>query len=144
MNFMGLYEGIKDMAKVLQKAGNIDLYSKLIDLGAQALEMQNEIARLTNENLKLKESKHLSDKVERYSEPFITLNGEKEHVLYCARCWGDTEKLIQVRCYDNGEFKCCKCNNNGVYDKNKKERYDKEKAEFFNTLYTKNNNRHQW
>ena len=44
---MGLYDGIKDVAKVLQKADNIDLYSKLIDLSAQALEIQQENARLS-------------------------------------------------------------------------------------------------
>ena len=29
---MSLYEGIKDVAKVVQQADNIDLYLKLIDL----------------------------------------------------------------------------------------------------------------
>lgn len=31
---MGLYDGIKDVAKVVQKADNIELYQKLIDLSA--------------------------------------------------------------------------------------------------------------
>ena len=40
---MGLYEGIKDVAKVVQQADNIELYRQLVDLSAQALEMQNKI-----------------------------------------------------------------------------------------------------
>ena len=45
---MGLYDGIKDVAKVVQKADNIELYQKLIDLSAQALDMQNTINVLTD------------------------------------------------------------------------------------------------
>ena len=36
---MGIYEGIKDVAKVVQQADNVDLYKKLLDLSAQALDM---------------------------------------------------------------------------------------------------------
>ena len=36
---MGIYDGIKDVAKVMQQADNIELYQKLLDLSAQALDM---------------------------------------------------------------------------------------------------------
>lgn len=52
---MGLYDGIKDVAKVVQKADNIELYQKLLDLSSQALDMQNTINLLTEENRRLKE-----------------------------------------------------------------------------------------
>ena len=51
---MGLYEGIKDVAKVVQQADNIGLYRQLLDLSAQALDMQSEINRLTAENAELR------------------------------------------------------------------------------------------
>ena len=41
VTLMGLYEGIKDIANIVQKADNIDLYRQLLDLGAQALDMQS-------------------------------------------------------------------------------------------------------
>ena len=43
---MGLYEGIKDVAKVVQEADNIDLYRKLSDLSKQALDLQAEVLQL--------------------------------------------------------------------------------------------------
>ena len=52
---MGLYESIKDVANLVQKADNIQLYRQLIDLSAEALEMQNIISKLTTENNALKE-----------------------------------------------------------------------------------------
>lgn len=51
---MGLYDGIKDVANIIQKADNIELYGKLLDLSAQALELQNENTRLIEENNKFK------------------------------------------------------------------------------------------
>ena len=40
---MSLYEGIKDVAKVVQQADNVELYRRLLDLSALALDMQDEI-----------------------------------------------------------------------------------------------------
>ena len=54
---MGLYEGIKDVAKVVQEADNIDLYRKLIDLSKQALDLQAEVLQLHEENTQLKKAK---------------------------------------------------------------------------------------
>lgn len=56
---MGLYEGIKDVAKVVQQADNIELYRQLVDLSAQALDMQSEINRLTAENNELRKKQDL-------------------------------------------------------------------------------------
>lgn len=60
---MGLYEGIKDAIGLAQKADNIDLYKQLLDLGAQALEMQAEITRLREENAELKKDRDLESKI---------------------------------------------------------------------------------
>lgn len=54
MEIMGLYEGIKDVAKVVQQADNIELYKSLLDLSSQALDMQAEISALQKENEELK------------------------------------------------------------------------------------------
>lgn len=140
---MGLYEGIKDVAKVIQKADNVDLYRQLIELSAQALDMQNEITRLTNENLELKKSKDLSDKIERHLEPYITLKGNTEQILYCSHCWDYEQKLIQVKCYDTGSFKCTHCDNNGIFDLAKNEEYHQREIDAFRNLNNRRN-RHEW
>lgn len=113
---MGLYEGIKDVAKVIQKADNIELYSKLLDLSAQALEMQAEIASLREENAKLKKEKEHDDdivfhKVENsdsFSQdyPYITLKSDMEGIRYCAICWGKNHKLIPL--YNNSGCVVCR------------------------------------
>lgn len=116
---MGLYDGIKDAAKVIQKADNIELYEKLLDLSAQALELQNDNTRLIEENKKLKQKEDLSSRVVRHEDTYITLKNDTDEIMYCSCCWDSSNKLIQVRKDDDGYFLCHLCKNRGYYDKQK-------------------------
>lgn len=112
---MGLYEGIKDVAKVVQQADNVDLYKKLLDLSSQALDMQAEIASLKEENARLKREKEQIDDIVYHNTndadsvdheyPYITLASDNEKIRYCAICWGKSHKLIPL--YD--ELNCIVC-----------------------------------
>lgn len=111
---MGIYEGIKDVAKVVQQADNVDLYKKLLDLSAQALDMQDELSRLRTENEELRKQRDLDRKVVRHKSPYITLAGEPNDICYCAACWGKNRELIQMHVskdYGSHHFHCCNCNN---------------------------------
>ena len=106
---MGLYEGIKDAIGLAQKADNIDLYKQLLDLGAQALDMQAEITRLREENAELKKGIDIENQIIRHPQgndyPYITLSNDSEKIRYCAICWGRERKLIQL--YSKGA--CMEC-----------------------------------
>ncbi len=100
---MGLYEGIKDAIGIAQKADNIELYRQLLDLGAQALEMQAEITRLREENSTLQKSHDLEERVVMHKEHYITLKDDPEEIHYCPNCWGLMHKLLPIvsnRCYE--------------------------------------------
>ena len=114
---MGLYEGLKDVAKLVQEADNIELYRQLLDLSAQALEMQNTISELTAENKSLKEQEVLSNKIERHTEPYLTLKDDELHILYCSHCWDADRKMIQIEINREGKFTCPHCKYEGYYDK---------------------------
>lgn len=113
---MSFYEGIKDAIGLAQKADNIELYKQLLDLGAQALELQAEIARLTAENEELRKTKDIESRIIRHEQPFITLTSENSEIRYCGTCWSINEKLVQLLCYKSGEFKCPVCQTKGIYD----------------------------
>ena len=140
---MGLYEEIKEVAKEIKKEGNIEIYAQLIDLSSQALDMQNEIVSLNAEISELKKSKNIEDRIERHSEPYITLKGDAENVLYCARCWGHEEKMIQVKCYDSGEFKCTNCETHGTYDEAMHEAFLQRERASYQRL-SESNRRNRW
>lgn len=110
---MGLYEGIKDVAKIVQQADNIDLYRQLLDLSAQALEMQNTINKLTAENDELKKKKNLENRIQRHEDLYLTL--KDDDTIYCSHCWDNERKLIQLQKY-HGEFSCHHCHSHGYYN----------------------------
>ena len=124
---MGLYEGIKDVAKVVQQADNVELYRQLLDLSAQALDLQAEVGRLKEENEKLKKKQDLSKRVVRHLEPYITLQSEEPALRYCSHCWDVEKLLVQLDCNDyNGSFKCPHCHMQGTYDKAKADAAEKD------------------
>ena len=117
---MSFYDGIKDAIKVAQKTDNIELYQKLLDIGAQALDMQDELFHLKEENAKLKKKNDLRPLIERHNESFITLKNDDKKLCYCSHCWDVEEKMVQLHCEDNqGSFFCPHCKVEGVYDEAK-------------------------
>lgn len=127
---MGLYESLKDVAKAVQKADNIDLYIKLINLSTQAYELQEEILRLREENSQLKKRREIEAIIIRHQEPVVTKADDSVSVYYCAHCWDNEGRLFQVSCSENGTFICPHCNTAGVYDRKKEEAYDAETMQF--------------
>lgn len=114
---MNFYDGIKDVATVLKTAGNIELYQKLLDIGAQALDMQDELFHLREENANLKKKNDLHPLIERHNESFITLKNDAPKLRYCSHCWDAEEKLIQLHCNEKaGRFECPHCKVNGIFD----------------------------
>mgnify|MGYP003290996876 CR=1 FL=1 len=59
----------------------------------------------------------ISAKIIRHKETYITLKDDKHEIMYCSCCWDSSNKLIQVRMYDDGEYACHLCKNQGYYDK---------------------------
>lgn len=128
---MGLYEGLKDLAKVVQQADNIELYSKLLDLSAQALDLQAEIVKLKQENEELREKRVLNSQIERHEDAYITLKDDKQKIVYCSVCWDREKKLIQGQKNDNGRCFCGNCKNYYYYDKNQ---YDQMQEHYLDAL----------
>lgn len=114
---MSLYDGIKDVAKIVQQADNIDLYRKLLDLSAQALELQLENAKLREENAELKKGKSIEDRICRHYNPYLTLVDDKPELKYCSVCWDNEHKLIQMReqteSMSNSTWKSLRCHKCG-------------------------------
>ena len=90
---MGLYDGIKDVAKVMQQADNIELYQKLLE-----------------ENAELKKSKDIESKIVRHKRPFLTLDEDRLNLKYCATCWDNQRKLIQMKPIDSISYPELWCN----------------------------------
>lgn len=122
---MNLYEAIKELAKIVQQTDNIELYQKLLELSKQARESQEEVNRLFEENAELKKRQDLSTVVIRHTEPVVTREDDKIKIYYCAHCWDNENKLIQVSVSEDGTFTCPHCGVTAIYDYEKREEYQK-------------------
>ena len=113
---MGLFEGVKDVAGIVQKIGNIELYQKILDIEAQALDLQDELAKLKSENRELKEQKNISDKIKRHNFLYLTLNDDPQELSYCTHCWDSQQKLIQLETCQNNKYYCPHCHYMGTFE----------------------------
>ena len=106
---MGFYDAFKDAISLAQKADNIELYRKLLELSHQALDMQNEISQLKEENAKLKNISILESEIEYYEDPFVTRKNDQKPIKYCAACWVDKRKLVPLQDNANDNYFCPLC-----------------------------------
>ena len=108
---MAIYDIVKDAIGIAQKADNIDLYKKLLEIGQMALDLQNENSELKKRIEELTRSKHFEEDIVRHTEPYYTLKGDGEdsNMYYCYTCLGKENKKIQMMSMDNGRLWCPAC-----------------------------------
>ena len=70
---MAIYDIVKDAIGIAQKADNIDLYKKLLEIGQMALDLQNENAEMKKKIEELTRSKHFEEDIIRHIQPYYTL-----------------------------------------------------------------------
>lgn len=108
---MAIYDIVKDAIGIAQKADNIDLYKKLLEIGQMALDLQSENAELKKIIEELTRAKQLEEDIIRHTEPYYTLksDGENSCIYYCSTCFGKESKKIQMLPLDDGKLWCPAC-----------------------------------
>ena len=116
---MGIYDAFKDAISIAQKADNIELYHKLLDLSAQAIELQNKVYELMEENrnlnLKINElqkARDIEEDLELLTEGYLIRKSEKEkgkNIAYCAACWQKYKKLMPYTRTIGNKRQCNNC-----------------------------------
>ena len=110
---LGLYDSVKEVAGIIQKADNIELYSKILDVQKEAIDLIEENRKLKNKICELEETMNLKKSV-RYIEDAYYI--EKEDGTFdgpfCRVCWDTTGKLVRMSkgIYIGGEAACKVCN----------------------------------
>ena len=108
---MNILDNAKDIAELIKKYNDQDLYQRIVDL-------RDEIFDLKNENLQLKEDllsihKQQSDEESMtWNPPYYwkTVGGEKDGP-YCQHCWDKDKKAIRLQESSKGSWRCHVCNN---------------------------------
>ncbi len=108
---MAIYEMIKDAASLVRKMDNIDLYKKLLDIGEQALDLQNENANLKKEIERLNDIKKIEEDIQPQIEPYFTLKSDKDVInrYFCTTCWAREKTTIQMYYDGDRKLMCPSC-----------------------------------
>lgn len=109
---MAIYEVLKDVAKALKEADKIELYSKILDVQQQLMDMQNRIQEITEENLKLKNEINKKHSLIPRGEVYFLLKDDgNEDGPFCAKCQDVDGKLVRMNEWHPGEKFCPNCRN---------------------------------
>ncbi|MDD4594715.1 MAG: hypothetical protein PHY33_06360 [Methanobacteriaceae archaeon] len=107
---MSLYEGIKDVASIVQKADNIELYEKLLDLQRDALDILDENKSLKERIRELENNLNIEEKLLFKDNAYYLEQKDKEpDGPFCSVCWDRDKKLIRLH-FDSGtRYDCNVC-----------------------------------
>lgn len=110
---MSIVDNIKDVVSVVQQAGNLELYQKLLDLQRDALGLVEENFALKKENNTLRETDKLES--ELVAENSAYWRGAEKVGPYCTRCWDAERKLVHLHPDGNpAYFRCPNCKADSV------------------------------
>jgi hypothetical protein len=106
---MSILDNAKEVAELVRKYNDLDLYEKIIDL-------RDEIFALREENLTLKQqiadtqaAQDISLTLVREGNMYYRVAGEKRTGPYCLACWDGDKKLVNVMLLMHGRMKCGRC-----------------------------------
>lgn len=108
---MSIYDMVKDAISIAQKADNIDLIRKLLNVGQMALDLQNENMELKKQIDELVAEQKFEENIVRHKQPYFTLksDGEKSGIYYCSTCYGKDKKKIQMSYNGESKLWCPAC-----------------------------------
>lgn len=90
---MSIIDNAKEIASIVKKLGDIDLYKKIVELEGEIIELTKQKRQLDEELADITRSKVIIDEL-RFDAPFYTNVDNTE--LYCARCIEVDRRAIHV------------------------------------------------
>jgi len=107
---MSLVGEFKELGTFLQKAGNIELYNKLIAIQEKDLKIMDKNIKFKEEVFELKENLKIKGQLKYEDNAYWQIEGKEKRDPFCPKCWDDEKKLIHfIVNEDSTYWKCPKC-----------------------------------
>lgn len=90
---MSLLDNVKDLADLIKKVGDTDLYRKIVDLQGEVVQQADENFRLKKQVKELEEAMAFAGKL-TFKAPYYF--AEHDDVPYCPTCWEDQKKAVHL------------------------------------------------
>jgi len=110
---MGIIDTGKDILKLAQQVGSIEIQQKIIELQGQVLAIQEEVQQLRQENAELKDVEKVDSELRLHENAYYR-DGvpETRRGPFCKRCWDVNRKLVNLEPQRNGSHFCIECKSN--------------------------------
>jgi len=90
---MGIIDNAKEVAELIKKVGDIELYRKIVELEGEIIEQIRENRKLEERVAELEGQLNLKIKMV-FGEPFYYQEGDK--TPYCPRCWEAIKRAVHL------------------------------------------------
>ena len=114
---MVVFDDLKSIAKVLQEAGKIEQYRKILEVQEKLLEMQKRTGELDEENKKLQDKLAIKENLFYKNNAYWIKRGSTKDGPFCSRCWDKNKDLIRMHPMPNTAYADCpECKNSVQID----------------------------
>lgn len=111
---MGIIDNAKEVAELVRKYNDLDLYDKIVDLRDEIFNLKEENISLKEKNKELEEAFKIKGNIEREGNVYFLVESDgNKRGPFCLTCWDDDRKLINVtkeRVSGKYVFICGRCN----------------------------------
>jgi len=90
---MGVLDDVKEIGDLIKKAGDIELYRRIVKLEGEVIDLTRDKRYLEEKNEELQRELRFRGALE-FKGPFYWLKGDG--VPYCPKCWEDNAKPVHV------------------------------------------------
>lgn len=106
---MDLIENVKNLAGLVKKYQDQELYQILVELREQIIQLKEENISLKEENGSLKQKLKTVQEIERIGNSYFLKNDTKREQPFCLPCWDYDGKLVSqiVNKNSHGTFVSC-------------------------------------
>ena len=118
---MGIFNEFSSLAKILQEAGKIDLYQKVIELQGMTQEVMEQNRILNEEIDTLKKKIEIRDSLDYKDDSYYITDNEGNLIKgpFCSKCWDSEDRLVRLHKNESSDGKiygwCPNCKNYGGY-----------------------------
>jgi hypothetical protein len=111
---MGVIETATDLAKLVQKIGNIEVYEKVISLQSQVMElvalnmaMKEEIEPLKKTVESLRDKSEVRKALKHRGAGYYRTVEGRDDGPFCTVCWDVDERLVRMRYLEHSQIHNC-------------------------------------
>lgn len=93
---MSIIDNARDLAELIKKYNDQDLYQRIVTLREEILELREENIALKEEATRLKNAQTIAAKLIRKGNRYFMEDDQKEERPFCLTCWDSDRKLVSL------------------------------------------------